>query len=80
MDQGNIRYMILQHMANFVCTLHKPKIKNQFLLPLNDPVIAPMDRTMKNSDIDEMVVCSKSLKSSNVGPITAPHNPYMFII
>ena len=39
-----------------------------------------MDRTMKNSDIDEMVVCSKSLKSSNVGPITAPHNPYMFII
>ena len=45
--------------------------------PLKDPVIAPIDRTIKKKDMEEIVVCSISLKSSNVGPITLPHRPYI---
>ena len=44
-------------------------------LPLNDPVIAPIDRTINNSDMEEIVVPKRSLKSRSVGPSTDPHNP-----
>ena len=47
-------------------------------LPLNDPAIAPIQRTIANSDIEEIVVCKISLKSNNVGPNIAPHNPFKF--
>lgn len=49
------------------------------LLPLNDPVIAPIDRTINKSDIEEIVVSKRSLKSRSVGPSTDPHNPWIYI-
>ena len=44
-------------------------------LPLNDPVIALIQRITDKKDIDEIVVCKISLRSSNVGPIIGPHKP-----
>ena len=49
------------------------------LLPLNDPVIAPIDRTINKSDMEEIVVPKRSLKSRSVGPSTDPHNPWIYI-
>ena len=48
-------------------------------LPLNDPVIAPIDRTINKNDIEEIVVSKRSLKSRSVGPSTDPHNPWIYI-
>ena len=44
-------------------------------VPLKDPVIALTQRIMDTKDIDEIVVCKISLRSSNVGPIIGPHKP-----
>ena len=48
-------------------------------LPLNDPVIALKQRITDTKDMDEIVVCKISLRSSNVGPIIGPHKPLIRI-
>ena len=48
-------------------------------VPLKDPVIALTQRIMDTKDIDEIVVCKISLRSSNAGPIIGPHNPFIRI-
>ena len=42
-------------------------------------MIAPIDRTINKSDIEEIVVSKRSLKSRSVGPSTDPHNPWIYI-
>ena len=44
-------------------------------LPLNEPTIAPMQRTIATRERDDIEVSKTSHKSKSVGPKIDPHNP-----